>query len=82
MELKRRTLPVLTALMLVLTLFGLLPGGALKAEMSDAYGLRVAGREVTSLNKDDILGDGSFKYDPDAKVLYIYGSLTHGSGFS
>ena len=82
MELKRRALPVLTALMLVLTLFGLLPGGALRAEMSDAYGLRVAGREVTSLNKDDILGDGSFKYDPDVKTLYVYGSLTHGSGFS
>lgn len=34
-------------------------------------GIKIRGKEVTSLNKNDILGDGVFSYDPDSKTLYI-----------
>ena len=38
-------------------------------------GLKVYGKEVTSANKDDILGGGEFSYDPDKKELYVKKSL-------
>ncbi len=42
-------------------------------EAIETYDLTVLGERVTSLNADDILGDGSFSYDPENKVLTISG---------
>ncbi len=42
-------------------------------EAIKTYDLTVLGERVTSLNADDILGDGSFSYDPENKVLTISG---------
>ena len=38
-------------------------------ERAELYGLWVGSTQVTSNNKDDILGDGTASYDPDAKAL-------------
>ena len=37
------------------------------------YGLTVSNTKVTSKNKDNILSDNKFRYDPDKKTLYING---------
>lgn len=42
-------------------------------EAIKTYDLKVLGESVTSLNADDILGDGSFSYDPENNVLTISG---------
>lgn len=39
--------------------------------LDSEYGLTIAGTVVTSSNKDDILGDGKVKYDPDTSVLTL-----------
>ena len=36
-----------------------------------SYGLWIAGRRVTDVNRYDILGDGAFQYDPDENVLHL-----------
>ena len=41
------------------------------------YELAVAGVYASNLNKDDILHDGVFSYDPDTKTLTIKGDCTH-----
>ncbi len=51
-------------------------GGAAATEVvidkADAiYDLMIAGRRVTSANRADVLGDGVFSYDPDAKSLWV-----------
>ena len=35
------------------------------------YGLLVCGKRVTNSNKDDILGDGQFSYDPTTNPLSL-----------
>ena len=43
----------------------------------DDYCFSVAGTEVTSFNKDDILKNGIFSYDPDTKTLFVKGDYTN-----
>ena len=40
----------------------------------ETYGLRVCNKNVTSYNCTDILGDGTFSYNPKQKVLNVKGS--------
>ena len=40
-------------------------------EKITTYPVWVGGEQVTSANKDDILGDGKAKYDPDSKTLTL-----------
>jgi len=35
------------------------------------FTLEIAGEKVTDRNKDDVLGDGKVKYDPDNKILWL-----------
>ena len=35
------------------------------------YGVKVNGVKVTSLNKDNVLGNGNVQYDPATKILYV-----------
>ena len=39
----------------------------------DHYDLTIEGTEVTSRNREDILGDGVFSYDPEENVLHVKG---------
>ncbi|MBQ9519338.1 MAG: hypothetical protein IJR59_05535 [Firmicutes bacterium] len=39
-------------------------------------GLSVAGTSVNTLNAHDILGNGVFRYDPTAQILYVNGDCT------
>ena len=41
---------------------------------ADTYNLTVADTQVTTGNKDDILGDGKFRYNSSQKTLEISGS--------
>nr|MCR5305487.1 immunoglobulin domain-containing protein [Oscillospiraceae bacterium] len=50
--------------------------GAVKAEAA-SYNLTICGTNVTDDNKSDILGDGVFSYDADAKKLYVHGNKTN-----
>ena len=77
----RRSLPFLTALMLVLSMFALVPEGLLRADAAIAYGIVVGGVEVTAINKDDILRDGNFSYDPNTKTLFVKGDLDMGKEY-
>ena len=38
---------------------------------TQAYPVFVAGRKVTDVNKDDVLGDGTVSYDPETKTLTL-----------
>ncbi|MBR6401314.1 MAG: hypothetical protein IKS17_08885, partial [Firmicutes bacterium] len=40
------------------------------------YGLSIAGTSVNTLNAGDILGDGRFSFDAEAKTLYVNGDCT------
>ena len=71
-NLKRRSFSLLTALMLVLSLFSFLPDGALRAEAADTYGLMLGDITVTSTNKNDILGNGEAEYDANSRTLTLY----------
>ena len=63
---------VLSMLLALVLLCGLLPLGALQAEAAvTKYDLFVAGVQVTSDNKTDILGNGYCRYDPARKELLI-----------
>lgn len=68
----KRMLSLLTAFALVISVFTLLPAGALKASAEPIrYGLFVDGVEVTSENCSDILGGNEVSYDPAQKKLYL-----------
>ena len=71
-NLKRRSFSLLTALMLVLSLFSFLPEGALRGEAADTYGLMLGDITVTSTNKNDILGNGEAEYDANSRTLTLY----------
>ena len=45
------------------------------------YDLEVAGTQVTSVNKDDILGDGAVAYDPDETTLTLTGDIAYGGDY-
>ena len=51
---------------------------AATAEFSAAtmYNLWVGGKQASSLNKDDILGDGAAAYDPSSKTLTLKGNIS------
>lgn len=55
---------------------GLLYSGKLDIGMLEQYDIFVAGVEVNALNKDDILGDGSAKYDPERNILTLKGTIS------
>ena len=80
MKTKKPLLSVLTALMLVFSMFALTPDGAFRADAAEAYGIVIAGVEVTGINRNDILGDGHFSYDPKTKTLFVKGDLSYGKG--
>ena len=67
---KKKLCSLLLALVLVLSLLPVLPAAA------DSYELRIKGRLVTDINKDDVWGDGVFKYDPTYHILYVNGSAS------
>ena len=50
---------------------------ASNVEIDTLYGLRIAGTEVTRLNKSDILGNGVFSYDPASKTLHIHADYSY-----
>ena len=55
--------------------FSALP--AIEADAAnDTYDLWIAGTEVTSANRFDILGDGVFRYDAETDTLHVSGSCT------
>ena len=54
--------------------------GNLVIEGATAYDLYVAGTTVTSVNHNDILGNGIFSYDNDTKTLTINGDYTYTDG--
>ena len=68
---KRRPLALATALALVLSMFALFPKGAFRVSADEEYELEVAGVKVTSVNKDDILGNGEASYKPEVKTLTL-----------
>ena len=43
----------------------------------ETYDLKVCGRQVTSANRKDILGDGVFAYNPDTNTLSINGDCEY-----
>jgi len=67
---KKKLCSLLLALVLVLSLLPVLPASA------DSYELRIKGRLVTDVNKDDVWGDGVFKYDSTYHILYVNGSAS------
>ncbi|MBP5289660.1 MAG: hypothetical protein J6Z79_07320, partial [Clostridia bacterium] len=69
---KRRILALLLALTMILPVLPALP---VLAETE--YSLTVAGTKVTSANKSDVLGNGTFSYDATANRLTVSGNLTY-----
>lgn len=39
----------------------------------EEYGIKIAGKPITVQNKDDVLGDGTVKYDPETKTVTLSG---------
>ena len=74
----RRLCSLLTAFALILSLIPVMPQSLMRAAALDSYYLMVAGKAVTSANKDDILGDGkqAAVYEPETKTLILNGSIT------
>ena len=70
---KKRLLSILLAVVMVLSL---LP--VMSAFAAD-YDLVICGTRVTDANKDNILGDGKFSYNPTANKLTVKGSY-NGNG--
>lgn len=68
---KKRLLSMFSAIALVLSLFTLLPEGALKAEAATNYALWIAGTQVTSANASDILGNGEASFNVSSKTLTL-----------
>lgn len=67
------------ALTLVLVL-GCLSGLHLPVYAETVYDLWICGQQVTSENKDDVMGDGTVSFDPDSFTLYLNNaSLTSGT---
>ncbi|MBR6046020.1 MAG: hypothetical protein IKP47_10350 [Ruminococcus sp.] len=77
-RIRRRMTSFVTAMALVLSLFPVIPKALVRAAALDTYLLYVAGTQVTSANKDDILGDGkqAAVYEPETKTLVLNGSIT------
>ena len=68
----RKLLGILLALALIV---GLLPGiSPMARAVDEEYLLWVGNTQVTSENKDDILGDGKAKYDPETYTLTLNGA--------
>lgn len=70
---KKKILSLLLTLLLVLPL---IPAVPVSADGAEEYDLYVADVKVTDANKDDVLGNGVFSYDPVAKKLNIHGTYT------
>ena len=70
---KKRSLALTTAFMLVLSMFSFLPHGWLdQASAEDAvYDLYICGVQVNGGNASDILGGGEASYDPEANILSL-----------
>ena len=65
----------------VLMLFALLPRVSFPAQaVVNQYDLYICGVQVTDSNKDDILGDGGFRYDPSRNELVLQYSKICQSG--
>ena len=73
-----------TAFAILISMFAAFPKGAFTAEAVESYELWVAGKIVTSQNKDDILGTGvkAAVYDPVNNVLEINRNITSNEEFS
>ena len=52
------------------------PVMAVEITNADIYDLELAGKKVTSDNKDDILGNGEASYDPETKTLTLKKDIT------
>ena len=70
---KKRLLSILLAVVLVLSLLPVI------SVFAASYDLIICGIEVTDANKDNILGDGKFSYNPTANKLTVKGSY-NGNG--
>ncbi|MBR6874553.1 MAG: dockerin type I repeat-containing protein [Ruminococcus sp.] len=73
---KRRMSSIVTALMLVLSLFAAVPEGAFETEALLGYDLYIAGRKVMDTNCSDILGNGEASYDSQTNILTLNKSIT------
>ena len=66
-----KKIKIVSVILAAVMLFGLLPLTA--ASAGTEYDLKIAGVTVTETNKNDILGDGAFSYDPDTNTLTVKG---------
>lgn len=73
---------VVSMIVLLAMCFSLLPTAAL-AENTATYDIWVGGTQVTDINKTDVLGDGSVKYDSEENILSLNNAnITTASGYS
>lgn len=76
-NIRHRMFSLSTAFMLVLSLFSMLPRGALRAEAAaKTYMLYVKGVQVTSENASDILGGSEASYDNSTRNLTLYKNIS------
>ena len=75
----RRCKCILTAMLMLVMTFTFLPFRTLKANAITSYWLYILGKQVTSENANDILGDGVFSYDAEKNILTISGDCTRPS---
>ena len=47
-----------------------------EVDLMPGYDLKINGEYVTGKNKDDVLGNGAFSYDPDSNTLFVKKSFT------
>jgi len=72
-DIRKKSLSLLTALLLVLSLFTLLPEGSFRADAAvTKYELWIAGTQITSEN----LSSDGFVYDPDTNILTSENSVS------
>ena len=72
-DIRRRSLSLVTALLLVLSLFTLLPEGSFRAEAAGTkYELWILGTQITS----EKLSRSGFVYDPDTNTLTSENSVS------
>ena len=71
---KKRLLSILLAVVLVLSLLPVI------SVFAASYDLIICGIEVTDANKDNIRGDGKFKFDPSTNTLTVSGDTSYAGG--
>lgn len=75
---KKRWITALLALAFAVSLF---PAVSVRAGAADNYGIWVSGTWVTEQNKDDVLGDGTVRYEPATRTLTLNNANIQGKQF-